>query len=204
MNEYIENSISYSAYIGLIDRLLEEGKTTGPNQSDALLNYARLNRQRMSRIEKTTAIDESLLAAARATRKKMIWLIITEGWCGDAAQSVPVIERIAALSEFIETRYVLRDENPELMERFLTSGARSIPKLIALDAGTLEVLWSWGPRPRALTDYFNGLKAAGVEKTQISERLQRWYNEDRTRSIQSEFEGFLTTGCGVRTATESK
>ena len=64
----------------------------------------------------------------------MIWLIITEGWCGDAAQCIPTIEKIAAESKNIETHYVLRDENLDLIDEYLTNNARSIPKLIACAA----------------------------------------------------------------------
>ena len=40
--------------------------------------------------------------------------------------------------ENIELKIVLRDENEELMNEFLTNGSRSIPKLIVLDEN-LEV-----------------------------------------------------------------
>ncbi len=191
MNEYIEKSMSYAEYTGLIDRLLAEGKTTGPKQSEAMLQYATLNRQRMKRIGKTTELNEPLRALARGNSRKMIWLIITEGWCGDAAQSIPVIERIADEADNIETRYLLRDDHPELMDDYLTNGARSIPKLIALDAETLVELFTWGPRPQKLTDYFNELRSEGTDKSAISEKLQRWYNEDRSGSIRDEFETLL-------------
>ena len=191
MKKYIDNSLSYSSYLALIDELLEVGKTTGPNQSESMVNFTRLNRQRMQRLDKTVELSESLKAAVRSVTRNMIWLVITEAWCGDAAQNIPPIEKIANLSDRIETRYVLRDENPELMDQFLTSGARSIPKLIALDAETLEVLGNWGARPDAAQKLFYGLKEQGLEKPAIMEQLQRWYNADRTLSLQNEFKKLL-------------
>jgi len=191
MKQYIDKSFSYSDYLALIDSLLGEGNTTGPNQSEAMVNFTRLNRQRMQRLDKTIELSESVKSAARNVSRKMIWLIITEAWCGDAAQNIPPIEKIANLSERIETRYVLRDQNPGLMEQFLTNGARSIPKLIALDAGTLEVLGSWGARPDAAQKLFSDLKEQGAEKPAIMEQLQRWYNADRTLSLQNEFKRLL-------------
>lgn len=192
MKKYIDNSLSYSSYLALIDELLEVGKTTGPNQSESMVNFTRLNRQRMQRLDKTVELSESLKAAVRSVTRNMIWLVITEAWCGDAAQNIPPIEKIANLSDRIETRYVLRDENPELMDQFLTSGARSIPKLIALDAETFEVLGNWGARPDAAQKLFYGLKEQGLEKPAIMEQLQRWYNADRTLSLQNEFKKLLT------------
>lgn len=179
--------MSYAEYIKLIDDLLLDGKTTGSNQSEAMLNYGKLNRQRMHRLDKTVELDESVLAAAKNLKRKVIWLIITEGWCGDAAQNIPVIEKIAAQSGNIETRYILRDENPDLMGRFLTNGARSIPKLIALDSETFQVLGTWGSRPAPAQDLFNELKQQGIEKPLIMEDLQRWYNADKSKTIQTEF-----------------
>ena len=191
MKTYIDRSISFAEYVKLIDDLLLDGKTTGPNQSDAMFNYGKLNRQRMHRLEKTVTIDPELKAVVGSLNRKMIWLTITEGWCGDAAQNIPVIEKIAAESNNIETRYVLRDENLELIDRFLTGGARSIPKLIALDAETLEVLGTWGARPAAAQALYDDLKSRDVEKTLIMENLQRWYNADKNVSIQREFAALI-------------
>ncbi|MEQ1642625.1 MAG: thioredoxin family protein [Pyrinomonadaceae bacterium] len=187
MEKYIEKAMTFAEYEKLIDDLLEENKTTGLNQSEAMVGYARLNRQRMVRLKKTIDLDETVRAYLQANPRLMIWLIITEGWCGDAAQTVPVIEKIAAESDKIKTRYILRDENPELIDLFLTRGARSTPKLIALDAETLEVLGSWGSRPQAAQDLFSKMKADGTEKADILEEIQRWYNADKGLSLQHEF-----------------
>lgn len=200
MKEYISKSMTYGEYAGLIESLLAEGKTTGPEQTESRVEFTKLNRQRMKRIAKTTVVEDSVLDAMRRNERRMIWLVITEGWCGDAAQAIPAIEAVAAGSDLIETRYVLRDENPELMDRYLTNGTRSIPKLIALDAETFEELGTWGPRPQAAVEYFQEMKAAGIEKSQISENLQRWYNDDKTRSIQLEFEQMVREWNGDRSA----
>lgn len=192
MKEYVEKSMSYAEYIKLIDDLLLDGKTTGTNQSEAMFNYGKLNRQRMHRLEKTVSLNESLREKLQNNKRKMIWLIITEGWCGDAAQNIPVIEKIATESDAIETRYVLRDENLELMDAYLTNNARSIPKLIALDALNFEEIGTWGPRPVAAMDLFIELRNRGVEKPLIMENLQRWYIADKNRTIQDEFEFLLS------------
>ena len=191
MKEYIEKSMTYAEYIKLIDDLLLDGKTTGENQSEAMFNYGKLNRQRMHRLEKTVILNESLKEKVRNNQRKQIWLIITEGWCGDAAQNIPSIEKIAAESENIETRYVLRDENLELMDAYLTNNARSIPKLIALDAESFAELGTWGPRPQVAMDYFLEMRESGMEKPQMMENLQRWYNADKNQAIQDEFESLL-------------
>src|SRR6266404_1986162 len=191
MKTFIEKAMTFTEYTKLIDDLLAEGKTTGPNQSAAMYNYGKLNRQRMLRLEKTVILKESLTRKLLNVKRKMIWLVLTEGWCGDAAQNVPIIEKISARSGNIETRYILWDENPALMDKFLTVGARSIPKLIALDADTLEVLGTWRERAKAAKAYFLKMKAQGMEKRLIMENLHRWYLQDKGRSIQSEFETLI-------------
>jgi hypothetical protein len=191
LKTYIERSMSFVEYIALIEELLEQGKTTGAKQTEGRFNFSKLNRQRMRRLEKTVVLNDSLREKAKNAGRKMFWLIITEGWCGDSAQNVPVIEKIAGASANIETRYVLRDENPELMDAYLTNNARSIPKLIAIDAETFEELGSWGPRPRPAMEYFYEQRAGGMEHAQISENIQRWYLQDKEQTIQKEFEDLL-------------
>ncbi len=191
MKNYIEKSMAYAEYIALIDELLAEGKTTGENQSEAMFNYGKLNRQRMKRLGNTVELNKSLTEKARQVERKMIWLILTEGWCGDAAQNIPIIEKIAHENSNIETRYVLRDENLELMDKYLTNNARSIPKLIALDAETLAEIGTWGPRPQSAMDYFLEMRDGEMEKTQMMENLQRWYLQDKEKSVQAEFEVLL-------------
>ncbi len=191
MKEYIQNSMRYAEYVDLIDGLLLEGKTTGPNQSEAMFNYGKLNRQRMKRLGNTVDLNDSLIEKVRSVERKMIWLIITEGWCGDAAQSISVIEKIAHKNVRIETRYILCDENLELMDKFLTNNARSIPKLISIDAETFEVLGDWGPRPEAAMDYFYEMRGSGMEKPEMMENIQRWYLKNKEQAIQKEFETLL-------------
>ncbi len=196
--------MSYAEYIKLIDDLLLDGKTTGENQSEAMFNYGKLNRQRMHRLEKTVLLNENLREKLQNNKRKMIWLIITEGWCGDAAQNIPSIEKIAAESDLIETRYVLRDENLTLMDAYLTNNARSIPKLIALDAETLQELGVWGPRPQIAMEYFYEMKVQNLEKPQMMENLQRWYNADKNQAIQDEFVFLLSEWTEIKEKSAGK
>ena len=191
MEKYLKNSLSFVEYRDLLDRLAIAGDTTGGEKSETRISYTKLNRQRMARLDKTARLDSGVRQAGVQNRRRMIWLVITESWCGDAAQNIPIIEKIAAESDIIETRYILRDENLELMDRFLENGSRSIPRLIALDRDSLEILGTWGSRPAALKEYYLQLKTQGLEKAEIGELLQRWYNEDKGRSLQGEFQELI-------------
>ena len=193
MQNYIEKAMTFDEYNRLIDRVVAEGKTTGPNQSEELAQYTKLNQARTRRLFKTSELNESLLETARNVKATWIWLILTEAWCGDAAQNIPTIEKIARENDRIKTLYLLRDENLELMNKYLTGGARAIPKLICLNAETLEEIGTWGSRPQAAYDLFYSLKEQGLEKTEIIEKIHRWYIEDNTGSLQKEFEDLLKT-----------
>jgi hypothetical protein len=110
-SEYFENAYTFKAYNDLIESLLEENKTTGPNQSEAMINYTQMNQKRMKRWFKILKLSEEI-KGLNIDGQNQKWLIITEGWCGDAAHNIPAIELIAR-ELGIETRYVLRDENPK-------------------------------------------------------------------------------------------
>ncbi|WP_400192783.1 thioredoxin family protein [Hymenobacter sp. B81] len=178
---------TYASYRRLIDELLAQGLTTGPQQSVELTAYARLNEQRMSRLDKTTTVLPELQAALAQLGQRYVWLVLTEGWCGDAAQIVPVLEQVAQASQGrLETRYLLRDDNLDLMDRYLTGTSRSIPKLVVLRADDLTEVAHWGPRPAAAQELLLRLKAEGASHEVYAEQVHAWYAKDRTRSTQQE------------------
>ncbi len=183
----IAGGISYQAYRTLVSDLLSEGKSTGPNQTEALTHYSMLNDRRMDRLDKKISISESTKTVLSELTQKQTWLVLTEGWCGDAAQNLPVIHKMAAISDHIELKLVLRDENLELMDLFLTNGGRAIPKLIALDEN-LEVLFTWGARPSIATKMVADYKAEhGKLDDAFKKDLQVWYNKDKGMSLQEDF-----------------
>ncbi|GAB7258083.1 thioredoxin family protein [Polaribacter sp. OB-PA-B3] len=190
MKEIIENSlkntISYAEYRNLVSNLLEEGKATGPIQSEALTNYSLLNDKRMKRLDKTIKISEETISKFQKVTAPQTWLVITEGWCGDAAQNIPVLQKIADTTDKVDLRIVLRDENLPLMDLFLTNGGRSIPKLIALDKDN-NVINTWGPRPSTATKMVADYKEKnGTIDAQFKQDLQVWYNKNKGKNVQED------------------
>ena len=191
MKKNIENSlktaISYSDYRSLVSNLLIKGKSTGPEQSDDLTNYSTLNDRRMKRLDKTIKISEETIQEFQKVKQPQTWLVLTEGWCGDAAQNLPILNKIASDTANIDLKIVLRDENLDLMGLFLTNGGRNIPKLIALDKDN-NVLDLWGPRPTVATKMVIDYKEKnGALDPQFKQDLQVWYNKDKGKSIQEDF-----------------
>ncbi|MEM1134986.1 MAG: thioredoxin family protein, partial [Bacteroidota bacterium] len=107
---------------------------------------------------------------------------------GDAAQILPVLNKIAEASPNIELLTLLRDENLRLMDSFLTNGGRSIPKLIILDKKSISVKGSWGPRPKPAQDMFLVYKhnKEKVAYEDFQAELQKWYLKDKAGAIQDE------------------
>ncbi|MCA0349456.1 MAG: thioredoxin family protein [Bacteroidetes bacterium] len=183
----LANSHTYSEYRTLVSSLLKEEKSTGNEQSEDLTHYSQLNETRMNRLDKTIKVTEENNQKLQNLDKEYLWLVISEGWCGDAAQIVPVIHKMAELSNKIELKIVLRDENEALMNLFLTNGSKSIPKLIIIDKATSEVIGDFGPRPtgakQLILDY---KKEHGVIDETAKTELQLWYLHDKGVSTQNE------------------
>ena len=183
----LKTAISYSGYRSLVNNLLTEGKSTGPEQSEDLTNYSMLNDRRMKRLDKTIKIFEETIQEFQKVKQPQTWLVLTEGWCGDAAQNLPILNKIASDTASIDLKIVLRDENLDLMDLFLTNGGRSIPKLIALDKDN-NVLDFWGPRPNIATKMVADYKEKnGALDPQFKQDLQVWYNKDKGKSVQEDF-----------------
>ena len=192
IEEGLQKAISYSSYRILISDLIASGKSSGPIQSEDLLNFSKLNDRRMTRLDKTIQLRQETLLTVKKIDKPITWLVLSEGWCGDAAQTLPVINKIANESDLITLKIIFRDEHEELMNYFLTNGGKSIPKLLVLNSEN-EVLNTWGPRPdkasKMVQDYKN--KHGQLDAT-FKQELQVWYNKDKGVNIQENMLGLLT------------
>ena len=181
----LENSFNYQEYMDLMEDLVLSKSTTGEINQDRI-DFTALNYKRSQRLNKKLQLTESQTSVFNEVRNKQTWLVITESWCGDAAQTLPVLNKLAEASENIDLRIILRDEHPELMDNFLTNGTRSIPKLVVLDS-ELEVTTTWGPRTAAATKLVTDYKAKfGKIDAEFKAQLQKWYNTDKGVSIINE------------------
>ncbi len=192
IEEGLQKAISYTSYRKIISDLIASGKSSGPIQSEDLLNYSKLNDRRMTRLDKTIQLSHETLLALKKIDKPITWLVLTEGWCGDAAQTLPVINKIADESDLITLKIIFRDEHEELMSHFLTNGGKSIPKLIVLNSEN-DVLNTWGPRPNIATKMVQDYKDThGQLDAAFKQELQVWYNKNKGVNIQENMVGLLT------------
>lgn len=192
IKESLLHSYSYEEYRNLVSTLVKEDKTTGNDQSEAMIHYTELNEARLHRLDKTMQVTEEAKSFLEKINHNYIWLVISEGWCGDAAQIVPILNKMAQVSAKIDLRIVLRDDNEELMNMFLTNGTKSIPKLIIIDQVTEEVIGDFGPRPQGAKQLILDYKVThGIVDETAKIELQKWYLNDKGVSTQNEIIAML-------------
>ena len=195
--KYVQNALqkamSYDEYIDLIIQHVDAGTNTGPEVNEALVNYTLLNQRRIKRWTKTFKLNDDDIAKIKRFKGDITWLVITESWCGDAAHTMPMMDKIAQLSDGIRLKVVLRDFCLNLMDAFLTNNARSIPKLIIVDNSTGAILGDWGPRPTTATGLVNDYKAAHGRLTpEFKQDLQVWYNKNKGRNTTEDLLALLS------------
>lgn len=193
---HLDNAFSYAEYLRYSEECFAQGRTT--SASDDLntpkhLEFTALNFQRMKRIYATTKLHDGLIATLQGIPQPWTWLVLSESWCGDAAQCLPALQRMAEASSNLEIKLLLRDQHPDIMNAYLTGTSRSIPKLVCLNTETLDEYGTWGPRPKAAQDAVTAMKTDGVEHDEMMQRIHAWYGKDRTISLQTEMQVLVET-----------
>lgn len=127
-------------------------------------------------IYKLARVPDWALAAVPANAGRKL-LVIAEDWCGDASNTVPIIAKLGEMAPGLQLRVIPRDENPELMDQYLTNGSRSIPIVIALSDDFKEI-GHWGPRPTQLQTWVMANRGT-TPKAELYPQVRKWYARDR-------------------------
>ncbi len=180
---------NYKSYKEKVVSLFKHGLVTGADQSESLLHTTGMNLHRMNRHDAKSKLSDQLLELASQVERKMSWFLLIEGWCADGSQNVPIIAKIAEAFPGVELKILFRDENPEIMNQYLTNGGKSVPKLICFDAETNIELGTWGPRPKVIQEKVMAYKKEHpvMDKNEFASNLHKWYAKDKTQSVQTEF-----------------
>ncbi|MCF6180453.1 thioredoxin family protein [Lutibacter sp.] len=185
IEESLQKVLSYVEYRTLLKKSLLT-KTKQEIENDVFLGYTLLNDKRMDRLDKTLKLSEETINSIQNLTSSFSFLVISEGWCGDSAQVLPILNKIATSSSNIDLKIVFRDENEGLMNQFLTNGSKSIPKVIIVDANN-KVINSWGPRPSIATKMVLDYKEKhGVIDAEFKKDLQLWYNKDKGHNTEND------------------
>ena len=190
-NEYWEKSFSYQEYKSTFEAIIMRSENNIEASEKEMQHYYTLNWARSKRVEKVYTMSDNAKSVLSGLTIKQKWIIITEAWCGDSSQSLPIL---AALAEYrpdcIEIRMCSRDLYPELLELYKTNGSMGIPKLIAIDSNGKE-LFTWGPRPTKAQEVFDALKHDNLEKSKIYEAMHLWYAKDKGQTVEIEIVSLL-------------
>lgn len=194
-------SIDYNRFRELFADQVENPNLNDPQEQKHFENR-KLNWHRTQRLEKTFTPSQELVNIILMIDGPQIWFVITESWCGDSAQILPIIAKAAALNGNINLKIITRDDNPEIMDNYLTNGARSIPILIAFDKNGTQ-LFQWGPRPKLASDLVNDLKSSGVTKPELYEKLHLWYGKDRGKAFEKELTEIISKSLNLKLSVEN-
>jgi hypothetical protein len=184
-DQQLATGLSYPAYR---QHIAEVMATPAPTEQVAkMLPHYQQAVGRMDQITPTVVLLPELQAALGQLSGHYLWAIITEGWCGDASHTVPILQAVAEASGGrIDTRYFLRDSHPDLIDRYLTNGGRAIPIAVLLHADTLTEAAVWGPRPAPLQAIHQELKAKETPFKEVITTVNKWYDADASRTTQHE------------------
>jgi hypothetical protein len=182
----VKEGMTYQQYLEMSKSELADTNTDNMTAEEKeRSDIKKLNIHRMSRIDKSYEPVIDIRDEIEKITDNQLWMVITENWCGDSAQNLPYIAKIASLNQNIELKIILRDSNLDIMDNYLTAGTKSIPKLVAFDEDGNE-LFQWGARPRAAQELISELKAQGFEKKYFLEKLHSWYARNRGADIEKE------------------
>ena len=155
----------------------------------AMLAAAQKNVELWAAMWRHAKVDESFVRRVAALPGLWHLLVLSEDWCGDAVNTVPVVAKLAERSPNVAVRMLGRDANPDLMDAHLTGASRSIPVVIALDESFEERGW-WGPRPTVLQGWVSG-QGQLLEKTARYREARVWYARDQGRTTLEEVVSML-------------
>ena len=144
-------------------------------------------------IYKRAAIPIEISARLEALGGHWHLLVLSEDWCGDAVNMVPLIARLTESVSNMDMRILARDENPDIMDAHLTGTSRSIPIVILLNQKFQECGW-WGPRPRALQQWVIE-KGLALPKEERYREIRTFYARDKGLTTLSEIVAMLEECC---------
>ncbi|WP_018675120.1 thioredoxin family protein [Riemerella columbina] len=187
VKQYWDESISFETYLKEVEQTIQTPKTDEEKEKQPFYELAM---QRMQRVLKTFKVDEATAEALAAKDFKGKILVISEGWCGDASQIVPVVAQLFEGKNEVQIFY--RDKDTALIDAFLTNGSRSIPKVLILNED-YEVVQDWGPRPQHGLALFQKFKdnPEAYPKEQFYNDIQVYYAKNKGKDIVAELLNLL-------------
>ena len=151
---------------------------------EAMLAAAEKNAELWGAVWRRARVPDEFLRRVAELEGTWHLLVLSEDWCGDAVNTVPVIAKLAALSPNLQLRVLARDRNLDLMDTHLSGTSRAIPVVMVLDETYQERAW-WGSRPAELQAWVLSTGHALEQEARYHE-VRRWYARDAGRTTLEE------------------
>lgn len=185
-NGRLNDGLRYDEYREEWKEQTEKDLPKGADPSERKMHhYLNYNWDRQAHVHETYDPSEELRSAVELIDESQVWMVLTEPWCGDSAFLLPVIAEAAALSEQITLRILLRDDNLDIMDQYLTNGSRSIPKLVVFSENGDEH-FTWGPRPQGAAQRYQALNEEYEDKSALIADFLEYYENDGWREADPE------------------
>ena len=181
--------MNYQNYNALFHEITEDISPKAPYDNPEFVHYVELNQKRQERWFKKGELTPETIETVSSISEKQNWILITEPWCGDAAHSVPFIEKMAILNPNISLTIQLRDKDSEI-DKYLTNGGKSIPILVVRNEKNDDI-FVWGPRPAEAQEIHLQNLTSDKSNEEKKIELQQWYNKDKGQTIQKEISTLL-------------
>ena len=182
--------MNWKTYTAGFDTILSNENNEAPYNKESYLTYTKLNQARLNRWEKKFELSEESKSTLDAIKVPQKWILITEHWCGDAAHSAAILNKFTEYSDLIDFEVQMRDQAPFSIDKYLTNGGKSIPKLAVL-AKDGNDLFNWGPRPAEIQGMVMDMKTSDLSGDEKNKIIQGWYNKDKGRSTENEILALL-------------
>ena len=187
-----QGGLTYESFIEQWDQHIQTPQKELDRSQRKYRFYAQYNKERSEVVASQYQPSQEIRDVLQQVKGDLSWNVITEDWCVDSAFSLPVIKALTDLSSQNILRIFPRDSHPELMDAYLTRGARSIPKLIVADEmGTVR--FTWGPRPQSLQNLRVRWADEGLDPARISQLQLDWYQDAGWLIIEQELNRELET-----------
>lgn len=173
--------LNLSNYETLVNNVIIEHSTE--MYEEKMHAYIKSNHQLDQDLQSDFSMNKKLFNALQKSNLTHIGLI-TEAWCMDACNILPLFRAIEIANNNVEVAIYLRDKSDDLMNLFLTNNSKSIPIVFGLDKDKNEI-FRWGPRSQNAMKVFLPLKDEPYSIK--SKALKDFYLEDKTQSIQEEW-----------------
>lgn len=147
--------------------------------------YSKYNLERQQRVDQLWSMSDDFRIAVLPAPGPSTWLFITDDWCVDSAYSLPLIRDAVALREDLHLKILLKSDNLDILDQFLTNGARSIPKFIGLGDDN-EIQFEWGPQPEEIRLIRKRLMDAEAPGSEVSGTTVEWYADQGWLVVERE------------------